>query len=76
MLVLSRKPQEAIEIEGGITVRVLEVRGDKVSIGIDAPSSIRVHRKEVADAIKALHGAAGDAGSGDPAGHELELVQS
>ena len=51
MLVLSRKLSEEIIINGNIRVVVIEVRGDKVRLGIDAPRNIPVHRREVADAI-------------------------
>lgn len=52
MLILSRKRDEQIEIGGGITVTVVDIRGDKVRIGISAPHDIPVHRKEVANAIR------------------------
>ena len=51
MLVLSRKKNESIVINGNIAVVVVEVRGDKVRLGIDAPKDISVHRKEIFDAI-------------------------
>jgi carbon storage regulator len=51
MLVLSRKLSEEIIIGDSIRVVVIEVRGDKVRLGIDAPRSTPVLRKEVADAI-------------------------
>jgi carbon storage regulator len=53
MLVLSRKKNEKIMIgsDGEIVVTVVEIRGDKVRIGIDAPKEIPVHRQEVYDAI-------------------------
>lgn len=47
MLVLTRRPGESIMIGGDITVTVLEVRGDQIRIGIDAPRSVKVHREEV-----------------------------
>ena len=47
MLVLSRKKNEQIKIGDAVTVCVLEIRGDKVRIGIDAPDHIRVHREEI-----------------------------
>lgn len=53
MLVLSRKKNEVIVIGGNIRVMVIEVRGDKVRLGIDAPRDCTVHRQEVADAIAA-----------------------
>ena len=52
MLVLSRKKNESIVIGDGITIVVVEIRGDKVRLGIEAPSSVPVHRQEVADAIR------------------------
>ncbi len=52
VLVLSRKVNESIVIDGGIVVTVREIRGDKVRIGIVAPKEIPVNRKEVHDAIK------------------------
>lgn len=53
MLVLSRKRDESIEIGGGITVVVVEVRGDKVRLGIQAPGDVSVHRGEIARRIEA-----------------------
>ena len=47
MLVLSRKSQEAIVINGEITVRIIEIRGNTVCLGIDAPKEIPVHRSEI-----------------------------
>ena len=52
MLVLSRKKNESIIINDNITVTVIEIRGDKVRLGIEAPKEITVHRQEVYDAIK------------------------
>lgn len=52
MLVLSRKKDEEIVIaDGEIRIMIIEIRGDKVRIGIDAPRDITVHRREVFDAI-------------------------
>jgi len=48
MLVLTRKPGEKVVIEGGITVTVVEVKGNKVRIGIDAPDEVRILRAELA----------------------------
>lgn len=47
MLVLTRRANQSIVIGGDITVTVLEVRGDQVRIGIEAPRSVTVHREEV-----------------------------
>ena len=52
MLVLSRKKNESIIIDGKISIVVIEIRGDKVRLGIDAPKEIPVHRREVYEAIQ------------------------
>jgi carbon storage regulator len=51
MLVLSRKKNESIVINNDITVTVVEIRGDKVRLGIVAPKEVPVHRQEVYEAI-------------------------
>jgi carbon storage regulator len=48
MLVLSRKPGEKIMIGGGITLTVLEVIGNRIKLGVEAPSHVRVLRAELA----------------------------
>lgn len=52
MLVLSRKKNESIVIDGNIVVTIIEVRGDKVRLGIEAPREVPIHRSEVFDAIQ------------------------
>ena len=52
MLVLSRKINERIIIGENIEVRVVEVAGRSVKLGIDAPRDVSVHRKEIYEAIK------------------------
>jgi carbon storage regulator len=52
MLVLSRTRDETIMIGDNIEITVVDIRGDKVRLGINAPSHIPVHRKEVYDAIQ------------------------
>ena len=52
MLVLSRKKNESIVISDDITVVVVEIRGDKVRLGVEAPKEVPVHRREVFDAIR------------------------
>lgn len=52
MLVLSRQRDETIMIGDDIEITVVDIRGDKVRLGITAPSEIPVHRKEVYEAIK------------------------
>ena len=51
MLVLSRKKNESIVINNDIVVTVVEIRGDKVRLGIVAPKEVPVHRQEVFEAI-------------------------
>ena len=51
MLVLSRKKNESIVIDNNITITVVEIRGDKVRLGIVAPKEVPVHRQEVFDLI-------------------------
>lgn len=51
MLVLSRKKNESIVINNDITIVVVEIRGDKVRLGIEAPIEVPVHRREVYEAI-------------------------
>ncbi len=69
MLVLSRKKNESIVINNDITIVVVEIRGDKVRLGVEAPKEVPVHRREVYDAIKRNEslqgGAAAEAGSAD-----------
>lgn len=52
MLVLSRKKNESIVIDNDITIVVVEIRGDKVRLGVEAPKEVPVHRREVFDAIR------------------------
>lgn len=52
MLVLSRKKNESIVINDDITIVVVEIRGDKVRLGVQAPGEVPVHRQEVYDAIQ------------------------
>ena len=52
MLVLSRQRDETIMIGDDIEITVVDIRGDKVRLGITAPTQIAVHRKEVYDAIR------------------------
>lgn len=52
MLVLSRKKNESIVINDNITIMVVEIREDKVRLGVEAPKEVPVHRREVYDAIQ------------------------
>ncbi|WP_144989370.1 carbon storage regulator CsrA [Gimesia aquarii] len=52
MLVLSRKKNEKIVIDENIVITIVEIRGDKVRLGIEAPRDVPIHRSEVYDAIQ------------------------
>jgi carbon storage regulator len=52
MLVLSRHRDESIMIGDDVVVTIVDIRGDKVRLGIEAPQDIPVHRQEVYEAIK------------------------
>lgn len=58
MLVLSRKKNESIVIDDRIVITIVEIRGDKVRLGIEAPRDVSVHRSEVFEAIRAEQAAA------------------
>jgi carbon storage regulator len=52
MLILSRRLNEKLVIGDGVVVSIIEIRGDQVKLGIDAPKSVKVFRQEVYDAIQ------------------------
>lgn len=52
MLVLSRNKGEQIVVADNVVITVVEIRGDKVRLGVEAPKEVSVHRKEVWDAIR------------------------
>jgi len=74
MLVLSRQRDETIVIGDDIEIKVVDIRGDKVRLGITAPPHIPVHRKEVYEAIQRENQAAAGVKPEDLAG--LEVPQS
>ena len=72
MLVLSRKKNESIVIDNDITIVVVEIRGDKVRLGVEAPKEVPVHRREVFDAIRRNEQlAAGEEFGGNGAGERI-----
>jgi carbon storage regulator len=52
MLILSRRNSESIVIDGGITIKVLAIKGNVVRLGIEAPKKIQVHRTELYERIR------------------------
>jgi carbon storage regulator len=60
MLILSRKINEKIKIGEDITLTVIELRGDQVKIGVEAPKHVKVFRQEVFNAIQNENRAAAD----------------
>ena len=64
MLILSRKLNESIVIDGRIVVKVLRIERDTVKLGIQAPSELPVHRQEVFDLIQRNKAASPNAGAG------------
>lgn len=52
MLVLSRKKDESIHIDDNVEIVVVEIRGDKVRLGIRAPKEVKIYRKEIYEAIQ------------------------
>lgn len=68
MLVLSRQRDETIMIGDDIEITVVDIRGDKVRLGISAPTRIAVHRKEVYESIKRENEQAARLASGDVSG--------
>ena len=65
MLVLTRGTNQTIIIGDEIEITIVEVRGDKVRVGINAPMTVRVHRKEVYEAIQAANLEAAQASPAD-----------
>lgn len=65
MLILSRKINEKICIGNNITLTIMEVRGDQVKVGIDAPKDVKVFRQEVFLAIQSENKAAATAPKAD-----------
>lgn len=66
MLVLSRQRDQTIMIGDDVEITIVDIRGEKVRLGITAPAHIPVHRKEVYDAIRREKAAAGQLEDGRP----------
>jgi carbon storage regulator len=70
MLILSRKVSETIMIGDDISVSIIEIRGDQVRLGVTAPKTVKVFRREIFDAIRAENKAAAES---TPIFPELDL---
>ena len=64
MLLLSRKKLEQIVINNDVVITIVEIRGDKVRLGVEAPKEVPVHRREVYDAIQRNNSKCLDHGAG------------
>src|SRR3972149_390361 len=73
MLALSRQRDETIMIGDEVEITVVDIRGDKVRLGISAPRSIQVHRKEVFEAIKRENAEAANIGVSDLTSADRDL---
>ena len=76
MLVLSRKRNESIVIDGSIVITVVEIRGDKVRLGIEAPREVPIHRKEIFAAIAAEAESSGPVVETHLAGDDVLVVDA
>lgn len=65
MLILSRKAGESLILDGGIEIKITEIYGDKVRVGISAPADVKVYRKELYATIQENQSAAQVAVSSD-----------
>lgn len=73
MLVLSRHVNEFIDIGNDISICIVEIRGDKVRVGINAPKDVPVHRREISEAIKrAMSEGTNERQEGGDAANEVE----
>ncbi|MDR2193889.1 MAG: carbon storage regulator CsrA [Treponema sp.] len=66
MLILSRKVNEKIMIGEDISISIIEIKGDQIRIGVDAPRSVKIFRQEVFSEIKAANKAASETGTALP----------
>lgn len=74
MLVLSRQRDESIIIGDDIIITVVDIRGDKVRLGIDAPKTITVHRQEVYEAIQRENASPSESDASESGGQAAEMA--
>lgn len=63
MLILSRKVNEKIKIGNDITLTIIEIKGDQIKVGVEAPKEVKVFRQEVYNAIQSENQAAAHSGN-------------
>ncbi len=73
MLILSRKVDEKIVIGNEITITIIDIKGDQVKIGVDAPKNVKVFRQEVYDEIQMENKLAATTGDLKDLGKQLGL---
>lgn len=66
MLILTRKSGEGIRIGDNITLKIIEIRGNQVRLGVDAPRDLSVHREEIYALIQEQNRAAANSSPADP----------
>jgi len=72
MLVLARQKDQSIVIGDDVVVTIVDIRGDKVRLGIEAPREVSVHRKEIYNLVKQKNQAAANEASGNGQGEAAE----
>jgi len=76
MLVLTRKLGEVIRVGESVTVRVLEVKGNQVRLGVDAPADVRIYREEIYRAVRKENEEAAGVADKDGVAEATKLWQS
>jgi len=76
MLVLSRKRNESIVIDERIVITVVDIRGDKVRLGIEAPKEVAIHREEVYEALKRMQNEPAEADEDEKSPSDCQSFQT
>lgn len=76
MLVLARRPNQSIMIGDDIEIKIIEVKGEQIKVGINAPRNVTVHRKEVYEEIKSANIAATEAANSQAKIDKIKTITS